>query len=208
MVQAIELRTGKPGLHCWKEPKMAHQKMVLKLLGSKTHVIVCLRAKRKSKQGKGEKGQTVIIKDEFFTPKQDGDFIFEMTVHAEVQADHTLRVTKVSHPALETVFRTGVKVSIETGKQLAAWAKGTAVAPAKSEPTPVPGAFVPYRKSSDLFAFSRKYLATATKEQAEAWDEFYKDTLAVLSGRGTPEQVAGVTEMFALYDKAVGKVAA
>jgi AAA domain len=125
MAFQIETRTGKPGLHCWKEPKMAHQKMLLKLLQAKTHLICCLRAKRKSRQIKNERtGKSEIVKDEFYTPKQDGDFIFELTVHAEILADHKLRVTKVSHPALENVFKSGMMITEETGRELAAWARG------------------------------------------------------------------------------------
>lgn len=125
MAAQIEARTGKPGLHCWKEPKLAHQKMLLKLLQAKTHVICCLRGKRKSRQVKNERtGKTEIVKDDFYSPKQDGDFIFEMQVHAEILADHKLRVTKVSHPALATIFRDGVVISESTGSALAEWARG------------------------------------------------------------------------------------
>ena len=124
MAAQIEARTGKPGLHCWKEPKLAHQKMLLKLLQAKTHVICCLRAKRKSKQVKDERGKTAIVKDDFYSPKQDGDFIFEMQVHAEILADHRLRVTKVSHPALAAIFKDGVIISEATGRAVAEWAKG------------------------------------------------------------------------------------
>ena len=203
MVQAIELRTGRPGLHCWKEPKMAHQKMVLNLLGSKTNVIVCLRAKRKSKQVKDpQTGKSAIIKDEFFTPKQDGDFIFEMTVHAEVQADHTLRVTKVSHPALEAVFKTGVKVSIDTGKQLAAWAKGTAVAAPKEAPAPAPvknGEWPTFKSLSEWAHWSRdKFLPTAHEDSASAWKEKFAPYLTKLNANGDSNKDAA-----ALYDRLI-----
>jgi hypothetical protein len=38
-----------------------------------------------------------------------------------------LRVTKVSHPQLATVFRDGVTITEATGKAVAEWAKGTSV---------------------------------------------------------------------------------
>lgn len=141
MAAQIEVRTGKPGLHCWKEPKLAHQKMLLKLLQAKTHIICCLRAKRKSRQVKDERtGKNVIVKDDNFSPTQDGDFIFEMQVHAEILADHKLRVTKVSHPALATIFRDGIVISEATGRALAEWAKGgaTPLPPRVVEPAPPP----------------------------------------------------------------------
>jgi len=122
---SIQERTGKAGLHCWKDPKMAHQKFVLALLRSKTPVIVCLRAKYKSRQGKNPKtGKTEIIRDEHATPIQSAEFIFEMTVHAEILQDHTLNVTKISHPDLASVFESGKMLSIDTGKALSEWAKG------------------------------------------------------------------------------------
>jgi hypothetical protein len=129
MATEIEIRSGKSGLHCWKEPKMQHARMMLKLLRTPMPVICCLRAKRKSRQGKDEKGKTVIVKDEFATPKQDGDFIFEMTVHAELMPDHALRVTKLGHPALAEIFKTGEMVTIETGQRLAAWCSGKKIPP-------------------------------------------------------------------------------
>lgn len=139
---AIERATDKPGLHCWKEPKMVHARMMFRLLQAPVPVIICLRGKRKSKQmkvpieGKAGRFKTQIVKDEHPTPLQDSDFIFEMTVHAEVmlapgkdepgpnQRGGWLRVTKVGHPDLEQVFVTGERVSIETGERLAAWCKG------------------------------------------------------------------------------------
>lgn len=139
MAAQIEARTGKPGLHCWKEPKLAHQKMLLKLLQARTHVICCLRAKRKSKQIKDERtGKNIVVKDDFYSPKQDGDFIYEMQVHAEILADHKLRVTKVSHPALATIFKDGVIVSEATGRAVAEWSKGGAIKapPPANDPPP------------------------------------------------------------------------
>ena len=139
MAAEIERRTGKSGLHCWKEPKIAHQKLLLHLLRSKTNIICCLRAKRKSKQVRDERtGKQVVVKDDFYSPKQDGDFIFEMQVHAEILADHKLRVTKVSHPALAAIFKDGVVISEETGRALAAWARGGTINATPAPPPPPP----------------------------------------------------------------------
>jgi len=182
MASAIEQRTGKPGLHCWKEPKMAHQKMLLKLLQAKTHMIVCLRAKRKTRQVKDERtGKSALVKDDFYTPKQDGDFIFELTVHAEVQADHTLRVTKVSHPALVPVFRNGLVISEETGKQLAAWASGGKPAAA---PTPAPA---PVDKAKAWADEEKAYLEALTAESdVLAWNSKRGPALVKLKAQNEP----------------------
>ncbi len=133
MAGQVEERTGKPGLHCWKDAKLQHQRLMLRLLQSKCHVIVCLRAKRKSRQVKDGSGKTAIIKDDFATPIQADDFIFELTAHAEILQDHTIRLTKCSHPKMKPVFPVGQPISIETGKGLAAWcAAATAATPAAS----------------------------------------------------------------------------
>lgn len=117
-----EQRTGKAGLHNWKAPKFEHAKFVQRLMRSKIPVIVCLRAKYKSRQMK-ENGKTVIIKDETTSPIQAEDFIFEATCHMEILQNHTIILTKCSHPALRNCFPEDKKepINIEHGKLLAAW---------------------------------------------------------------------------------------
>lgn len=120
----------------WKTPKMEHQKFVLKLLQSPLAIIVCLRAKQKSKQVKGTQemadggliearmiGKTCVVKDRFASPIQAEDFIFEMMAYMEVMKDHSVCVIKHSHPSLRQCFPEDFKapISIEHGKKLAAW---------------------------------------------------------------------------------------
>lgn len=134
MATEIERKTGKPGLHCWKEPKLEHQKLVLRLLQTPLLVICCLRAKYRSRQIKNERtGKNEIIRDENATAIQDDGFLFELTVNAELRPDHTMIVTKTSHPALASIFRTGQAIAAETGRALADWAKGGAQ-PATADP--------------------------------------------------------------------------
>lgn len=128
----------------WKTPKMEHQKFVLKLLQSPLAIIVCLRAKQKSKQVKGTQqmaddgliesksiGKTCVVKDRFASPIQAEDFIFEMMAYMEILKDHSVCVIKHSHPSLRQCFPADFKepISIEHGKKLAAWcnAAGTPV---------------------------------------------------------------------------------
>lgn len=126
MAAAHEARSGKTGLHNWIKPKAEHAKFVQKLLRTKVPVIVCLRAKFKTKQVK-IKGKTEVIKDDFTTSIQDSDFIFEMTAHMEVLPDHSIHLTKCSHPDLEKCFSNKKPLTIETGVRIAEWAKGTAI---------------------------------------------------------------------------------
>lgn len=115
-----EEQRGMKGLGVWKKPKLEHAKFVLKMLQSPIPWIICLRAKHKSRQVK-ERGRTEIVKDDHCTPIQADDFIFEATAHAEILPDHTLTLTKWSHPGLKACFPVGKPITIETGKAVAAW---------------------------------------------------------------------------------------
>lgn len=126
-----EERSGKSGLHNWKTPKMEHAKFLLSLLQSPLPVIVCLRAKYKTRQARNN-GKTEIIKDEFTSPIQSEEFIFEMTVHGEIMPDHSFRQTKCSHPDLAKCFPSGKPITSEHGKALAAWCNGARAEAAKT----------------------------------------------------------------------------
>ncbi len=125
-----EEKSGKPGLHNWKTPKLEHARFVQRLLRSKMPIIVCLRAKHKSRQVKNDRGKTEIIKDDFASPQQADDFIFEATAHFQIMPDHAIRVTKCSHPGLGSCLPDDFKepIRIEHGERIAAWAKGGASA--------------------------------------------------------------------------------
>lgn len=120
---ANENQSGRAGLHNWRIPKMEHQKFVQRLLRAKIPWIVCLRAKYKTRQGKDDKGKTIIIKDEVTSPIQAEDFIFEATCHAEILPNHSIILTKHSHPALKGCFPEDKKepISIKHGKMIADW---------------------------------------------------------------------------------------
>jgi len=133
-----ESRSGRAGLHNWKQPKMEHGKFLLGMLQSPLPLIVCLRAKYKTRQGKDERGKTAIIKDEFTSPIQSEDFIFEMTVHGEIMGDHSLRLTKCSHPALRECFPSGKPIAVEHGERLAKWCAAPHSAPIAA-PSKAPG---------------------------------------------------------------------
>jgi len=121
MATEREQKSGKSGLHNWREPKLEHQKFMLKLLQSPLPWIICLRAKFKTRQGKNAQGRTEIVKDEHTSPIQAEDFIFEMTCHGEVMPDHTFRLTKCSHPALRQAMPNNELTTIEHGQRLAHW---------------------------------------------------------------------------------------
>lgn len=133
MASDSEAKSGKAGLHNWKLPKMEHNKFMRKLLQCALPMIVCLRAKHKTRQTKDERGKTVIVKDDNTTPIQADDFIYEMTAHAEVLQDHCIKLTKCSHPTLRLVFPQNGPITIATGEALSRWCAAPGVPPPVAE---------------------------------------------------------------------------
>jgi len=131
-----EEKSGKPGLHNWKMPKFEHAKFVQFLLRSPIPVVCCIRAKYKTKQKRDERGKTVIVKDEFTSPIQAEDFIFELTAHADVLQDHSINLTKCSHPRLRDCFPEKGPIEIKHGEMVAKWcaAGGTPVKTVETSP--------------------------------------------------------------------------
>lgn len=135
MAAEIEDKTGKTGLHCWKTPKFEHAKFVQRLLRIKIPIIVCLRAKYKSRQKKDERGKTIIVKDEATSPIQAEDFIFEATCHFEILTDHSIHLTKASHPSLRACFPEKGPIEIKHGEMLAQWCQAPGKAPSTATTT-------------------------------------------------------------------------
>lgn len=134
MAGEIEERTKKAGLHCWRQPKLEHAKFVQRLLRSKIPWIVCLRAKYKSRQTKDHNGKTQIVKDDKTSPLQAEDFIFEATAHFEILPDHSIILTKCSHPTLRECFPKEGPIKIEHGQKLAAWCAGASAPTVETKP--------------------------------------------------------------------------
>lgn len=135
MAAEIEADKGK-SLNVWRVPKMEHAKFVLKLLQSPIPWVVCLRAKYKTRQGKDAKGKTEIVKDDHTTPIQADDFIFECTAHAEIFHDHTINLTKWSHPSLKECFPVKGPITIQTGEAIGRWCAAPMQASAKATAKP------------------------------------------------------------------------
>lgn len=122
-----EERSGKAGLHNWRIPKLEHAKFVQRLQRAKMPIIVCLRAKHKTRQVKVEGRKAEIVKDDFTSPIQAEDFIFEATCHLEIMPDHTIHMTKPGHPHLLSCFPQDFKepIGIKHGEAIARWANGS-----------------------------------------------------------------------------------
>lgn len=126
-----ESKSGRAGLHNWKQPKFEHAKFVQFLLRSPIPLIICIRAKYKTKQKK-ENGKTVIIKDDFTSPIQAEDFIFELTAHAEILSDHSINLTKCSHPDLRKCFPESGPITSQHGELVAKWCAAGGSTPSTS----------------------------------------------------------------------------
>lgn len=119
MAAENEIKSKKAGLHNWAKPKRDHNKFIQKILGSKVPIITCVRGKQKTKyEG------TKVKKDDFISPVQSEDFIFEMTIYAEIMSNHVTKVRKWSHPDLLSCFIPDQPITIETGERIRAWSKG------------------------------------------------------------------------------------
>lgn len=197
MASEIEKRTGKPGLHCWKEPKLQHKRLMLKLLQTPLHIVACVRAHHKSRQVKNERtGKSEIVKDEDTTPTQAEDFIFECTAHMEVLRDHRIRLTKCSHPQMRPCFPTDRPISVETGQALAAWCAGGS-APATDWPT--------FDTLGKWAEWSKVELPKMDAARAAAWEERYRGNWNKLRASTDPRAQDANTELLDLFNKAQAK---
>ncbi len=152
----IEEKKGK-GLHCWRAPKFEHQKFVQRLMRSRIPWIVCLRAKFKTRQTKVN-GKTEIIKDDWPSPIQAEDFIFEATCHALILPDtHDIKLTKWSHPGLRSCFPDKGPIELKHGELIAKWcAAGGQNLPSSTHAT---------KKAADPLASLKAKLWTLTESK-------------------------------------------
>jgi hypothetical protein len=154
MAAENEAKKGK-GLHCWNGPKMEHSKFLLRLLQSSIPWIVCLRAKYKTRQVKNG-SKTEIVKDDYTTPIQADDFIFEANAHMEILHDHSVKITKASTiTGLDKCFPTKGPITIEHGRLLREWCN----APKG------PGTHQPAKQSTDPLKALKKKLWDLTQEK-------------------------------------------
>lgn len=198
MATENESRSGKAGLHNWRQPKMEHAKFMLKLLQSPLPIIVCLRAKYKTRQTKDERGKTQIVKDDFPSPIQAEDFIFELTAHACILQDHSIKLTKCNHPSLRSCFPETGPIKIEHGEALARWcAAPGAVPPSTTTAAPPANAELKALKSKLWHATVGIHKGVPAALEQHLWDEgIIADTesLAELSAERLAQVLEKVTE--------------
>jgi hypothetical protein len=157
--------SGMKGVLVWQRPKIEHQRnFMLRLMQTPIPlVIVCMRAKYPMQQVKGEWARSTVLE-----PKQADDILFEMFVHGWIDQDHKLHVTKYTIPEVASIIPTGKPITIETGRQLAEWARGESPAPTKPATNITEN--IPTDTTDDLMAWDSK-LATAALQGVESLRE-------------------------------------
>jgi len=110
----------------WREPKMAHKRMISRLLQCRSHLIFCLRAEEKIKMQKDQAGKMQIV-PVGFQPICEKNFMYEMTVSFLMLAEHPgipqpIKLQEQHKP----FFDLSKPLDEESGKRLAAWAGGKA----------------------------------------------------------------------------------
>jgi hypothetical protein len=121
---------GKKGQLIWQMPKIDHQReFMLRLMQTPIPlVIVCMRAKYPMEQTVKD-GKKDWQRSKTLSPKQSEDILFEMMVHAWIDTDHAVHITKPK-PAenygviMRGIFEEGKPISVETGQRLLEWTKG------------------------------------------------------------------------------------
>jgi hypothetical protein len=124
---------GKKGPLVWQKPKMDHQRhFMLRLMQTPIPlVIVCMRAKYPMVQAKNDWVRSTVLE-----PKQADDILFEMFVHGWIDPEHRLHVTKYTVPEMSAIIADNTPITIDTGRALATWARGTAEPVSKHSPAP------------------------------------------------------------------------
>lgn len=160
---------GKKGPLVWQKPKMAHQKeFVLRLMTTPIPlVIVNMRAKypmlqvtadvQAKMRAAGKKAPDVgeWVRSDTLEPKQSEDILFEMFVHAWLDEEHKLHVTKYPRaiPEFRDIIRNNEAIGIETGQRLSAWSKGFAApqgTPSSLSPSPAGAASITQEQVDEL----------------------------------------------------------
>lgn len=112
----------------WKEPKMAHKKMMNALLQSRCHIIFCLRADEKIRIAKDTQTGKTVVEQLGWMPIQEKRFMYEMT------ASFTLVPSSPGKPFFDlphklqeqhrAMFPQGQFIGEDAGKLIAEWAAG------------------------------------------------------------------------------------
>ena len=169
---AVRESEGKKGMLVWQKPKIDHQKhFMLRFMQTPIPLVILnMRAKYPMIEVYNEKkGKKEPQRATYLEPKQSDDILYEMFVHGWIsREDHAFHPTKITAKSLADVFVAGRPITLETGKALAEWAKGTQV---KKEDNPLKKAAEDILRSIKN-ATSEIDLFSDREEFSEEWKMF------------------------------------
>lgn len=115
----------------WIEPKMAHKKMVQRILQCRAHVILCFRAEEKIEIGKDERGKTKIVPKKSIVGLNGWMPVCEKNLPYELTCSFLLTADKPGIPQPiklqeqhKAFFPLDRPITEESGKLIAQWASG------------------------------------------------------------------------------------
>lgn len=166
----------------WKDPKLAHKKMMNALLQCRAHLIFCLRADEKIEIVR-ENGRTA-VKPLGWVPICEKRFMYEMTASFTLTPDRPgIPQFNLPHKLQQQhrgMFQEGRPISEDCGLALAAWASG-------ATPSASPKADTPASESTSASAPD----ADAGSFDQEAADTFRNFAEATIEAAQSAEQLLG-----------------
>jgi hypothetical protein len=113
---------GKPGR--WNKAKREHKKFMDTMLQSSMHIVVCVRAREKTKIDKDAQGKTIFI-PQGIQPVQEKNFMFEMTGSLMMDEQGKRQDVMKCPAALQGFLGRGQGyIGIEDGEAVRAWIDG------------------------------------------------------------------------------------
>lgn len=113
---------GKPGR--WNKAKREHKRFMDVLLQSSMHIVVCVRAREKTKIDRDGQGKTVFI-PQGIQPVQEKNFMFEMTASLMMdQCGASQQVMKCPAALMPHLGRGNNYIGVQDGAAVRAWIDG------------------------------------------------------------------------------------
>lgn len=185
--EAMDARGGN-GFVNWGAITKKHEDFLKAIRNAPIHLILCLRAKQEHVQDKDDKGKTTIRKVGMAAVQRDG-MEYELTTVFDLAMDHNYKVSKDRTRLFDGRME---MITVETGRQLAAWlVSGAPLAPepvqespataqAPANPTPAPAASSP--QSAPTGAPSKPPNAREKVQPMDAWTVAQNDLAKVTEG--------------------------
>jgi hypothetical protein len=124
ILEMKESSQAKNDIAKWAAPKAKHKRYMSRLLASRMHIIVCLRAREKLKEVTRSDGKKEWLSDGYHEIAEK-NFIFEMSLSMLLSKGGFPMLTKCP-AAIEHAFPADQRIGIKAGELLAQWVAGGA----------------------------------------------------------------------------------